>query len=284
MGCITHFYKERFVVRTMYIFLISFLLIACQDSSVQESVFIPALHEITLLELQGLPVVSGVSGNAGLHTPVGVKVVNNSLGFYEYLPKHFDKSIKNLPIVIYWNGQNAGAGNGNKDLGRLLTQGLPHNIDNGTHYPAIIISPMTGFKEWKVINVDPFIEFIIKRYKPYIDEDRLYMTGFSGGGGLTVRYATEHPERLAAIVPVSPAVKFPSKGQPSIEMSMLPSWFFHNEGDPTVSSSRSIAWHEKLLKKSPEHRLTVYKSESHYAWQAAYADQEMWKWLLSKRR
>ncbi len=272
------------MIRHILLFSIAIFLVACNDNSKVQHGKISAVHDKTLLELKGLPVESGVSGRAGKHTPVSVKSINNSLGFYEYLPKNFNSSLSKLPLIIYWNGQNSGAGDGDKDLHRLLGQGLPMNIQEGAHYPAIIISPMTGFKEWKIIDADPFVDFLIKRYGAFIDEKRIYMTGFSGGGGLTMRYAMENPQRLAAIVVVAAAVQYPEKNQPSDEMKKLPIWLFHNDKDKVVSSDRSTEWFNKLKKSGFQHRLTIYESDSHYAWQEAYGDQLMWEWLFSHSR
>lgn len=255
-----------------------YVLLGCEKEHIDETglSFEPLLYQDSVL--------AGAEGGAGQHTQVVINSINNPLGYYEYLPEDFEPSSKGIPLIIYWNGQNAGAGDGDKDLPRLLTQGLPQLIHKGSHYPAIILSPMTEFKAWKSLDVDPFVDFAKKKYAPYISKNKVYMTGFSAGGGLTMRYAIKYPNELAAIVPVSPAIPLPNEDQLNGGIKSLPSWIFHNSGDSVVTSDRSEAWHKELSDASSQHHLTIYPSDSHYAWQAAYAEKEMWTWLFNQTR
>lgn len=224
--------------------------------------------------------VSGKEGEAGHQTPVYRDTLGNSLGYYEYLPVEFDASSGKNPLIFYWNGGNAIAGNGRDELTNLLTQGLPQYIEQGKHYPAIIISAM--LPDWKKNDVHPFVEFILKKYKGLYDHQKIYMTGFSAGGGVTIHYAARFPEKLAAIVPIAPAAREPKFGQPSNKMANVSSWMFHNKGDEIVEAWRSVLWNKKLLETGGDHRITLYDSNSHYAWQVTYDDPKMWAWLFSK--
>lgn len=228
--------------------------------------------------------VSGVAGVAGAHTQVAKDTQGNMLGYYEYLPLDFSEN-KKFPIVFFWNGANAISGNGKEELLGLLTQGLPEYINQGKDFPFIIVSGQMIFNDWRVINIHSFVEYVLNRYKDNIDIDKVYMTGFSAGGGLTMRYALQHPEMLTAIVPVAPAIRYPHEDEPSEEFAALDSWFIHNRGDEIVSPQRSVRWYEALKGKGAEHRLSIYEDEGHYAWYKAYAtDSDMWRWLLSKSK
>lgn len=228
--------------------------------------------------------VEGVAGSAGKQVPVYRDTQGNVYGYYEYLPLAFSEDLKTKqPLLFYWNGANAISGNGGKnELSRLLNQGLPENINKGDHYPLIIISAM--LEDWKKDNPHDFVEYILHRYKNHIDFERIYMSGFSAGGGVTIRYTSENPERLAAIVPIAAATKPLANGDPSENMAAVPSWMFHNKGDTVVSVKNSTIWHEALVRKGGEHLITLNDSDSHYAWQSTYANQTMWSWLLSKRK
>jgi predicted peptidase len=253
-----------------YIVLLLVCLLAACDSSKEELTQVPFSSKF----------VSGKEGEAGLQTPVYRDTLGNALGYYEYLPIEFYAHSGKSPLIFYWNGGNAIAGNGRNELTNLLTQGLPQYIDQGKHYPAIIISAM--LPNWKKNDVHPFVEFIFKKYKGLYDHQKIYMTGFSAGGGVTIRYAARFPEKLAAIVPVAPAVHEPSSDEPSDAMAHVASWIFHNKGDKVVESWRSVLWHEALRKMGGDHRITLTDSNSHYAWQSTYDDPEMWTWLFSK--
>ncbi len=229
--------------------------------------------------------VEGVHGRAEKQTAIEIDTEGNMFGYYEYLPKGFDATRnKKYPLVFYWNGQNSIAGDGKAGLKGLLTQGLPEYINDGRHFPAIIISAQMKYGDWKTIDIHPFVEYIEKRYKQHIDFNRIYMTGFSAGGGLTMRYAMEHPEKLAAIVPVAPAIRYPKKDDPSEKFAKVSSWIFHNKGDGVVEHDRSLKWQAVLQGVGADHKFTFYNDEGHYAWYKAYADQALWVWLLSQTK
>ena len=222
-------------------------------------------------------------GIAGEHTPVPIDTEGNIYGYYEYLPQNFKKDdTKKIPLIFFWNGQNAITGDGNNELDNLLIQGLPNLIEEGNHFPAIIISGM--LPKWNKSAIHPFVEYILQRYAQHIDTKRIYMTGFSAGGGVTLRYISKHPEAFAAMVPIAPAAQPPESNQPSSAMSRVSSWFFHNSGDMTVEIWRSNIWHKALKEKGGDHKITRPDLDSHYAWQQTYSNPEMWDWLLSKSK
>ncbi len=225
--------------------------------------------------------VSGVEGQRGKQTAVYRDTRGNALGYYEYLPAEFDTAQGKPPLIFYWNGSNAISGNGRDELTNLLTQGLPQYIAQGKHYPAIIISAM--LPNWKSNDIHPFVEYILAKYKNHFNSQKIYMTGFSAGGGVTLRYAARHPEKLAAIVPIAAAIRHPDSYSINAQIAKLASWLFHNNGDSKVESWRSIAWHQQLLQMGGEHKITLYESDSHYAWQAAYDNEQLWSWLWSQK-
>ncbi len=223
---------------------------------------------------------AGPVGKAGEQSPVFRDTQGNILGYYEYLPTDFELGKDSLGILFYWNGSNAISGNGRDELTNLLTQGLPQFIHQGRHFPAIIIS--ASVPNWRGNDVRPFVNYILKKYSGSYDTGKVYMSGFSAGGGITVRYAARYPETLTAIVPIAPAAAKPKFYQPSRKMADIPSWFFHNQGDTKVRVWRSELWHEGLKAIGGDHRLTINPGESHYAWQSTFNNPGMWRWLLAQ--
>ena len=225
----------------------------------------------------------GTAGNAGEHTPVVRDSSGNILGYMEYLPKEFDAD-KQYPIVIYWNGINAINGNGIEDLPRLFTQGLPKLINEKHHFKTIILSPMIKMPDWDTKLIHEFVSYALARYDKNIDLNRVYMSGFSAGGGITIQYAADYPNHLAAIVPVSPATAPPNEDQPSKAMASIPSWIFHNSGDLIVEIWRSNLWHKALKDSGGNHKITRPDLDTHYAWKETYTSSNMWEWLLSQSK
>lgn len=254
------------VLKPIWAFLLALpiLLLGCDDSTYSQT-------------------VTGTAGDAARHTAILRDTQGNPYGYYEYLPLNFDPQFKyTYPIIFYWNGQNTISGDGRKDLDNMLKQGLPQYINEGRHYPAIIISAM--LPNWKKSKIKPFVDYILKRYGAHVDPSRIYMSGFSAGGGVTIRYISQHPEHIAAYLAIAPATIPPQKKQPSVQMAQVPSWFIHNSGDMTVGIYHSNVWNKALRDIGGEHKISRPDLETHYAWQDAYSSKETWSWLLSKRK
>jgi len=226
--------------------------------------------------------VPGPKGQSGEQTAIYQDSEGNVYGYYEYLPEQFIEFNADIALLFYWNGSNAITGNGQQDLVKLLSQGLPQLINQDRHFNTIIISAM--MRDWKTADIAPFVDYIINRYKGHFDPNRIYMSGFSAGGGITIRYAADHAENLAAIAPIAPAIKAPSFRQPSDIMALVPSWFFHNSADDVVEVWRSRVWHQALIEKGGEHKITIYQKNGHYAWLDTYNNPEFWYWLLAKTK
>lgn len=221
-------------------------------------------------------------GKAGEHTPILINTEGNLYGYYEYLPKDFDSESGKWPLIFYWNGSNAISGNGKEDIDNLLSQGLPQYIHQGRHYPAIVISGM--LPDWKQNDIHDFVEYIFLRYADHIDTSKVYMTGFSAGGGVTIEYISHYPEKFAAVIPIAPATNGPRNRKLNSDLINVSSWFFHNSGDMKVEVWRSNQWHAALKKLGGERRITRPDLDSHYSWQAAYDSPETWEWLFSQTR
>ncbi len=264
-------------MRTLFYLIIVILLVSntgCFDHG--RSIFVPEKYPVST------QFVMGVAGKAGVQTGIYRDTEGNPFGYYEYLPQDFDvNNKKQYPLIFYWNGANAISGNGQNELGKLLMQGLPETIYNGQHYPAIIISGM--MEKWHVDDIHPFVEYILKRYEAHYDASRVYMTGFSAGGGLTVRYVSQYPEKFAAIVPIAGKTPEFEISLPEPGMAQVSSWFFHNTGDTVVAVRHSTMWHEVLKMMGGERKLTLGDSKEHHLWREVYADQSMWDWLFTQR-
>jgi predicted peptidase len=124
-------------------------------------------------------------------------------GYAEYLPSDYvEGSSKKFPILIYLHGLGE-TGNGTTDLGKVLNNGPPKMVGQGWSFPAIVISPQSA-GWWDSSYIDRFVDYLYRTY-PAADISRLYITGLSMGGGGTWDYAAAYPDRVAAIIPISPS-------------------------------------------------------------------------------
>jgi predicted peptidase len=123
------------------------------------------------------------------------------------------------------------------------------------------------------------IDELEKQYA--IDPDRVYLTGGSAGGTGTWDLITRNGVgRFAAAVPITGA-NDPSR---AAEIARLPIWAFHGARDNTapVENSREMVANLRAL-GSPV-KYTEYPDTGHESWNRAYAEPELFRWLLAQRR
>lgn len=115
------------------------------------------------------------------------------------------------------------------------------------------------------------------------DPDRVYLTGLSTGGFGTWYLAGQHPERFAAIAPIS---GFPHPDQvPAIAAAGVPVWCFTGGRDPYFRQQSFYPGLNRLEQLSAaEVRFTILADMGHDAWNRVYAGQDIYDWLLQQRR
>lgn len=132
------------------------------------------------------------------------------------------------------------------------------------------------------------------------DPDRIYLTGASMGGQGAWFLARAEPARFAAIATVcgrlfaTPDVA-DTVAIPTVEgddpyaavaaaVRDVPAWVFHSADDPVVPVEESRRIVEALRALGADPRYTEYADAGHGAWERAYADPELWRWLFAQRR
>ena len=113
-----------------------------------------------------------------------------------------------------------------------------------------------------------------------VDPDRVYLTGLSMGGIWTYGWAIQHPERFAAIAPVC-GLWDPAD---ACRLKDVPVWAFHGAQDPVVPLEGDQGMIDAIKACGGDARLTVYLYTGHDSWNQAYADPELYTWLLQQRR
>src|SRR5690606_2488100 len=156
-------------------------------------------------------------------------------------------------------------------------------IKNGTwpeDLPFVVISPQLPgkYNSWPSHLIDQILSELLVKYP--IDNQRVYLTGLSLGGIGTWQYATNNPEKLAAIIPIC-GIGNPAK---ACELQKLPVWAFHGDQDGVVKPSGSINMIEALknCKDRDEEltKFTLYPGVKHDSWTVTYNNPEIYKWLL----
>ena len=119
-----------------------------------------------------------------------------------------------------------------------------------------------------------------------MDRRRVYVTGFSIGGYATFDLATAYPKRFAAIAPVAGGGGRwdAAYHRQTCRLREVAVWAFHGSRDDVIAPSESRAMVDAVTSCGGKARLTIYPGAGHYADKNAYAEPELYRWLLAQHR
>ncbi len=150
-------------------------------------------------------------------------------------------------------------------------------------FPFITVIPQSHKRTWRAGSADAdralaILDEVCKAYKT--DPNRIYLTGLSMGGYGTWSLAVADPGRWAAIAPIC------GGGDPkqADKIKDLPCWCFHGDADNAVRVERSRDMLRALWAAGGHPNYTEYPGVGHNSWDAAYATNDLYTWMLKHRR
>lgn len=229
--------------------------------------------------------------------------------YLEHLPDDYNPNDgKRYPVLIALHGFGEGGNPSIHSTKFLLGTGIPALIDNGSFpssvtvngqvFKFIVISPQLNRKNlvWYTPEVDYVVKQVKSIYANKADFQRIYLTGYSGGGAGVYTYpatSAAFGNQIAAAVICSGAAWFQNYTEISnIVSSNLPIWAFHNDGDPIVSPTSDQGWYWALnaAGMNPQMKLTMYQNQNqHDSWTRTYDPSpsnpnNIYQWLLQYSR
>lgn len=219
-----------------------------------------------------------------------------TMNYQVYVPNTYDRHRGN-PVILFMHGSGERGSDGLKQ-----TQvGMPAQIRLHRDWfgDAIVVMPQcpddSVFRG--VIAQAAFAAFETSVKEFHGDRERFYVTGLSMGAYGTWQQIVDHPGVFAAAVAVSGGLT-PSADMANLYVSVngddpyayvaqmtkdLPVWIFHGGRDDVVPTeqSRKLVAAMKAAGSSPHY--TEYPDLGHGAWDRAYGDEELWKWLFAQR-
>lgn len=216
-----------------------------------------------------------------------------------YIPENFDET-KAYPLVVFlhgaWSNHRLGMrrlfGVGNSQGYDFIKPGnIPYENDvEATRYwppfrpvDYIAAAPLArgtaGYQGVPEQDVYDMIDDLKERFR--IDDDRIYLTGLSMGGGGTLWLGLTRPDVWAAIAPVCPA---PPDGTLELagNAANLPVHLFI--GDKDFLYQTAIDWKGKLQTAAQRLDYVEYPGVGHNSWEWAYKDGFIFDWFSQFKR
>ena len=113
-----------------------------------------------------------------------------------------------------------------------------------------------------------------------VDQDRVYLTGYSMGGFGTWETASYAPERFAAIAPVSGG----GNVEQAERLKSIPIWAFHGDQDRVVPIEASQRMVDAVRMRGGQVNFTIYPGAGHGVSEMTYQNKQFYVWLLGQRR
>ncbi len=193
-----------------------------------------------------------------------------------YTPKSFPEEKKLWPLIIFLHG----TGERGSDPNKVKVHSLPKLIDTNDSFPFIVVSPQCKEgQRWEAEALNAMLDDVLMKLP--VDTNRIYLTGLSMGGFGVWTFAIAHPERFAAIAPVCGWGHL----QDVEKLKDKPIWVFHGTKDNVVPISESENM-VQFLKKfgNAKVKFTIYPEANHNAWDATYANPELYDWFLQQTK
>ena len=199
-----------------------------------------------------------------------------NFNYVKYLPKDYDEN-KKYPLVFFLHG----AGERGDDLDVASRHGfMKHVRENGAEYPFIFVGPQCpDGKFWGCYTESllAFLDYICETLP--VDMDRVYLTGLSMGGTGTWMLAMAAHERFAAIAPICGSGIYWYGGV----LTKTPIMVYHGDCDEIVPIQDSIEMIKSVNQRGGNAQIKILYGVKHNAWDAAYAGDQLYTWLLSHR-
>lgn len=202
-----------------------------------------------------------------------------------------------LPLVVFFHG--GGQGNDIYTPIRFSNGGTVWaNPENQEKYPTHVLAPRNATTVSSMHKVKAIIDGMIEDGK--VDPNRIYITGFSMGGGSTWTFLQTYPDVAAAAAPLCPAGG-PGSVDNAMKVANLPLWTFVDEEDflynSVVNTDRTYSpyWNDSLLTIIPFNQLNDppyngHRFDGHAVWLPVYNEYVhpergmLIDWLFSKSK
>lgn len=198
-----------------------------------------------------------------------------------YFPQEYeaDTTVR-WPLVVCLHGGAESKAQSGRGVDAARGIGYAGYIEKEKHqYPFIVLSPQAD-NGWDKHVLARLIEKVKKEHR--VDEDRVYLTGLSMGGGGTWETAQAYPDLFAAIAPVC---GYSMDTTRLWTLAHMPIWVHHGDQDDVLPIKHAEKMVNAIRKYNPDNiKFSIWEGHGHHIYFPIYGDDQLWKWFLTHTR
>ncbi|MCB0589461.1 MAG: dienelactone hydrolase family protein, partial [Phaeodactylibacter sp.] len=202
-----------------------------------------------------------------------------------YLPENYDPG-KKYPLVVMLHGAGSNHRLALRRVFGKTNQNGETDVEASRYFPRwenreyLVASPNArgtmGYQGIAEKDVLDMVEDVKRRFS--VDENRMYLTGLSMGGGGTLWIGLAYPDMWAAMAPVCPAPPAEAAALAANAFN-IPVHIHQGGADPVVRPEGVRAWVESLKSKGVAVEYSEYPGVGHDSWANAYQDGAIFDWF-----
>jgi predicted peptidase len=209
-----------------------------------------------------------------------VKSNEKDLLYQIYCPTKIYSETK-LPLVIFLHGTGERGSDNEKQLDSRPKKFT--TVKNQEKRPCVVVAPQCPTDQyWTEEELTKQVNALVKKLAKNlpVDENRIYISGFSMGGYGTWEALSKGSKIYAAGLPIS------GGADPSIARSIkkIPIWNFHGDNDTAVSVKNSRKIVEALKKLKANITYTEFPGAGHGITNKVLNDTKVMEWLFEQKK
>ncbi|KAF2141482.1 uncharacterized protein K452DRAFT_309232 [Aplosporella prunicola CBS 121167] len=198
---------------------------------------------------------------------------------YDKLKGGAEPSI-DIPLAPRLRGRNPNKGKNRGDAD-LSSTPVSEDVCKIVAEEFVTVTPVLNMNNgygWNASVLTSLLDTILPSFR--VDPARIHLTGFSMGGYGIWDLALHTPARFATLTPICGGADMIRASQ----IKHVPQWVHHGELDDIIPISQSKKMVDALKKAGAQKvQFTRYPNAAHDCWTDAYADLELWRWMLETR-
>lgn len=229
-----------------------------------------------------------------------IKIGTAEYHFRVFTPKGWSKA-KKSPVILFLHGAGE---RGDDNLAQIRVGIAPAIVKQQDSFPFVVVLPQCPRGRWwsePAMQAQALKALDQTMAEFNCDPNKTILTGLSMGGYGSWAIAANSPRRFAALAIVCggvvppPGLSLPKEATSptaaadpyaavAAKIGKTPVWVFHGSADLAVPVSESRKMVEALKAAGGNVRYNEYEGVGHNSWDKAYAEAELFPWLLSQRK